>query len=415
MNNKKPHKKEPLSKKDIAVQLPISIALILIAAFLISQLGLSYATPIRQNVNLSFSQNANETVTLTGDQVSANLGSPTSNTLSYYNEIVANSTGGPYLPMILSQLTATNSNGLPVTVETYTNQTNAELEKPATFNTGNIINVLSATTNHFPYINSFIAQYDSGSMQLTNGLYNSSLSVRILSNSNYQEQLQEPQQIITNVVSPYYFDINQSLTKGATISDQYLGVDLFSPTGQQAVFNMNISSYEFSGIFISNNQYLEGNLSYNHYLSIEGFTSLTLAFISYGVNVKIPYDYVRQLQISSTSSTFSTFNTSSEKLYITSNQGETKAIKGNVNFTAPDIITLRESGYYPNMTSKMELRYYVQANEALVYNNGHYVYTVTQLRYGTEARNWRSLTAGALYSTGIGLLIAPIRKIDKRQ
>ncbi|QRF74642.1 hypothetical protein Thermo_00127 [Thermoplasmatales archaeon] len=220
-------KKEPLSRKNIAARSILILVPLIAAAFLIGQLGISHSTPIRQNVNLSFSQNANETVTLTGDQVSASLGSPISNTLSDYNEIVANSTGGPYLPMILTQLTATNSNGIPVTVETYTNQTDAELEKPATFNTGNIINVLSATTTHFPYINSFRAQYDSGSMQLTNGLYNGSLSVQILSNNNYQEQLQEPQKIITNVVSPYYFDINQSLAKGATISNQYMDIDLF--------------------------------------------------------------------------------------------------------------------------------------------------------------------------------------------
>ncbi|QRF74644.1 hypothetical protein Thermo_00129 [Thermoplasmatales archaeon] len=175
---------------------------------------------------------------------------------------------------------------------------------------------------------------------------------------------------------------------------------------------MNISNYEFSGIFIANNQYLEGNLSYNHYLSIEDFTSLTLAFISYGMNVKIPYDYVRQLQVSSTSTPFSTFNTTSEKLYMTSNQGETEAVNGNVNFTAPDIITLQESGYYPNMTSKLELSYYIQANEAMVYNNGHYVYNATQLRYGTEARNWMSLAAGAFISVGMAEFIALIRKKD---
>ena len=263
-----------------------------------------------------------------------------------------------------------------------------------------------------PYINSFRAQYNSGSLNITNGLYNNSLTVRILSDHNYTEQLKSPQQIITNVVSQYYMDINQSRMKNPSISDQYTSVSLSSPTGQQAIFNMNISNYLFAGIFIANNQYLEGNVSYDHYLSIQGFTSLTLGFISYSVNIKVPYDYVRQLHVLSSSTPFSTFNTTSQKIYITSSKGETKLINGNLNFTAPAAVTLTESGHYPNLTSNLELSYYVQSNDAMVYANGHFVYNITQLKYGVEERNWMSLFAGSLISIGMADLLAFVRRSE---
>jgi hypothetical protein len=397
-------------RKEVLVRLTIAVATLLVAAILIEQLGISSISPIRQNVTLTFSQSSNQTVTLTGDQINAELGSPISNTISYFNGLLINSTGGQYSPMLLTQLTATNSNDLPITVETFTNQTNFELQKADTYNIGRLINVFSATTTHVPYINSLTAQFNSGSLNITNGLFNNSLMVRVLSDRNYDKELNSPQQIITNVVSQYYVNINQSTVKNTSISEQYTSVILSSPTGQQAVFDMNISNYLFSGLFIANNQYLEGNVSYNHYLSIQGFTSLTLGLISYGINIKVPYSYVRQIHVLSSSSKFSSFDTASQQIYITNTNGETRLINGNLNFTSSSVISLTESGYYPNLTSNLELSYYVQSNDAMVYANGYFVYNETQLKYGAEERNWMSLLAGSLISIGIADLLAFVRR-----
>ena len=401
MVKEKVAEKKSSRNKDLTKRIIVGAVAIFVAFILIEQLSLSSSNPIRQNIALSLIQNSNETVKFSGDVFTVQLGSPISNTLSDFNELVVNSTGGYSLPMILTQLTAT-SNGIPISVETYSNQTNANLLKPDFYSFGRDINIFSATTTHSPYINSLKAQYYSGSLNISNGLFNNSLTGEIVSDSSYNTQLNSPIQIISNVVSPYYLDINnQSLSSGNSISSQYFTLNLFTPTGQQAILNLNISSFQFSGLFISNNQYLEGNVTYDHYMSIDDFTTLSLSFICYGVNVKVPYDYVKQVQITSSIVPFSSFTATSLREYVTNSQGETKSLQGTLNLSTPDILTLSESGHYLNESSNLTISYFVQANDAMVYDNGNFLYNATEFKYNPEFRNWMSLTAGALI--GIGL------------
>ncbi len=397
--------------KDKVKKILVAVIILLVATFLIEQWSLSSSNPIRQNVALSFIQNSNEIVKFSGDVFSVQLGSLIPNTLSDFNELVVNSTGSYSFPMILTKLTAT-SDGIPISVETYSNQTNANLLKADFYSYGREINIFSATTTHSPYINSLKAQYYSGSLSISNGLSNNSLTGEIVSDSSYNAQMKSASQIISNIVSPYYLDINNQSSSRNSISNQYFTLNLFTPTGQQALLNLNISSFQFSGIFISNNQYLEGNVSYDHYISIDDFTSLSLSFISYGVSIKVPYDYVEQVQIQSSVVPFSSLTITSLREYVTNSQGETKLLQGTLNLSTPDILTLSESGHFLNESANLTLSYFVKANDAMVYNNGNFLYNAAEFNYNPEYRNFMSLTAGALIGIGVTELSGISRRFD---
>jgi hypothetical protein len=385
------------------------VVVIVIAIILIQQLSIVISNPVRENVTLSFVQNGNEAVNFTGDSLSAALGNPVSNTLTDSNEIVANSTS-PSSPMLLTQLTAINTNGFGLSAETYSNASNFYSEKPDSFYFGSVIYLIRASSSLL-YLDSFIGQYSQGSLNMTNGLSGTPIRGWIFYDNSYQSQVTNPMQLITNVVSPYYLDVNQSAPELGSLGGQDMSVELYSPTHIQAILNLVFSSSSYGGIFIVNNPDLEGNYTYDRYISITGFNSLSLGVVSTGTNVKVPYNYLEHLTISSSSSKCSTFQTSYNRFNITDNQGFTTSLNGSINLTTPESITMVETGYYPSGSVNLLLSYFIQSNYAMVNRNGSSIYFSTGFEQSLETRNWMSLLAGALIGGAVTESITLVRRI----
>lgn len=395
--------------RNIAGEGVLVIVVIVIALILIQQLSVVTSSPVRENVTLSFIQNGNEAVNFTGDSLSVALGNPVSNTLTYSNEIVANSTNLSS-PMLLTQLTAINTNGFGLIAETYSNASNFYSQKPDSLYSGSVIYIVRASSSLL-YLDSFVGQYSHGSLNMTNGLSGTPIDGGFVYNKNYQSQSTNTMQINTNVVSPYYLDVNQSAPEISSLGGQDMSVDLSSSTHIQAILNLVFSSSAFGGIFIINNPDLEGNYTYDRYISITGFNSLSLGVVSTGTNVKVPYNYVERLTVSSSSSKYSTFQASYNRFNITDNQGFTTSLNGSINLTTPESITMVESGYYPSESFNLLLSYLIQSNYAMINRNGSSIYFSTGFKQNIETRNWMSLSAGALIGGAVTESISLVRRI----